>query len=148
MRRVLPILCLLLSGACARESADQVVPLDEEVIATYLEAYSKIAPAYRKAYEAGASPSALPRREDIRRALETAGWSWERYQKVHGSVSNALLFIEDREAFRRLELRPSDAPPGNVRAVEAAYFEIKKARLISEEETYGGRRPEPAGKEG
>jgi len=137
-------LLLLLSGACARRQLE-VVPLDDDVIAAYLEAYRVIAPVYRQAYEAGGSPSAIPGRDEIRDALGQAGWSWEQYQNVHGSVSNALLYIEDPETFRRMELRPGDAPPRNVRVVKAHYFEIKKARLIGQEETYKGRKPASGG---
>ena len=142
MRRAAPALLLLLvlPAGCGREASMGVVPLDDEIVRTYLEAYPVIAPVYRKAYEAGASPTAIHRRDDIQAALERAGWTWAYYQRVHGSISNALLFIEDEEAFRRLEMAPGDAPPRNVRVVEEHYFVIKKARLIAQEETYGGKR--------
>ena len=130
------LLAALLLVGCKGEGPATVVDLDEEILDKYLQAYLVIGPAYRKAYAAGASPAAIPRRDDIQGALDEAGWSWAEYQSVHGSVSNALLFLEDPEAFRQLELGSSDAPEANVALVQARYFDVKQARLIVEETVY------------
>lgn len=132
---------VLLCAGCRPEQVGGVVELDDEVIAKYLEAYGTIAPIYRRAYEAGASPSSIHEREEIQEALEEAGWSWQHYQAVAGSVQNAMLRFENPEAFEEAELGPRDAPDANVAAVERHYYEIKRVHLITQEENYGGTRP-------
>jgi hypothetical protein len=55
-----------------------------------------------------------------------------------------MLLLESPEQFRELELTAEDAPPGNVAAVEARYFELKQARLLVQEPSRPPRpRPSP-----
>jgi len=136
MRWTLALLLLLSCFGCNGQQTAQVVALDDEILSRYVEAYTVIGPAYREAYESGAQPASIPWGDTIQSALGTAGWSWEEYQSVHGSVSTVLLLIEDPDAYRRLEFGNKDAPAANVELVQKWYFEVKKARLIVEEHTW------------
>jgi hypothetical protein len=128
---------LALLPSCKGQPAG-IYPLDDATVESYLRIYPRMVPILKEAREAREKPAATAEKPEVQQLLATAGWSWSDYLRIDGSIANAMLRIESPELFRRMEMRPEDAPPGNVDVVERHYYELKKMKLIVEDATKPG----------
>jgi hypothetical protein len=130
--------CLALLAGCGREPAG-VYPLDDATVESYVKIYPRMVPILKESRARREKPRDLAERPEVQALLAEAGWSWDDYLRIDGSIANAMLYLESPATYREMELRPEDAPPANVAVVERHHFELKRMKLIVEEATRPGR---------